>query len=367
MRGHAATLDRALAPAVAVAGLRSARLTHTSRNVHGHRDPHALDDLHRFRQQLLASDVQLTLSQGKDLNRPSTLYAQATADQDAIQSINIGGGVRLIGPGRLRLPAPAARLAGPTIAQELRNEGEHDVGKGKRLRAQRVKDQSARRTRELAPEPSRPVSTDDMGGGRMSSYTRQEIGKQVYAWMIILSYLEGALDGADGMPENLFAPQKPDESDEEYVARIKTDHLVVKTRAMAGSPAEQVAEVLSSWVPRSLVPGVVDNLAAEGLRHLDTATPDPDQWQANARPLLGILCPPQHWEAALDQLEALATSRLKITGAIAEHLTDQPVATVHAAAALVTWLYGRPDVIADPAAARLELAERAGKFGTFVF
>ncbi|MFZ3470369.1 hypothetical protein ACODT3_24665 [Streptomyces sp. 4.24] len=211
------------------------------------------------------------------------------------------------------------------------------------------------------------MSTDDMGGGRLSSYTRREIGKKVYAWLILLSYLEGALDGADGLPADLFAPQKPDESGEDYVARIKTDHLLVATKAMVGSPAEQVAEVLSRWVPRSLVPGVVDNLAAEGLRHLDTTAPDPAQWQAGARPLLGILCPPKHWEAALDQLEALAASRLKITDAIAQHLADQPVATVHAAAALVTWLYGRPDIVADPAAARLDLAERAGKFGEFAF
>jgi len=252
----------------------------------------------------------------------------------------------------------------------VRDEGERDVGKGKRLRAQRLKDQSARRERvlaELAPEPSGPVSTDDMGGGQLSSYTRREIGKQVYAWMILLSYLEGALDGADGLPGNLFAPQKPDESDEDYAARIRNDRLLVEAQALAGSPAKQVAEVLSSWVPRSLVPGVVDQLAAEGLRHLGTAALDASLWQAGARPLLGILCPPKHWEAALDQLEALAASRLKITGVIAEHLTGKPVATVHAAAALVTWLYGRPDIIANPQAARLELAERAGKFGEFVF
>ncbi|WP_030230291.1 hypothetical protein [Streptomyces sp. NRRL S-350] len=241
------------------------------------------------------------------------------------------------------------------------------MGKGKRLRAQRVKDQAAGRGRELAPEPSGPVSMDDMGGGRLSSYTRREIGKQVHAWMILLSYLEGALDGADGLPEDLFAPQKPGESDEDHAARIEADRLLAQTQAMAGSPAEQVAEVLSSWVPRSQVAGVVDHLAAEGLRHLDTVTLDPAVWQSGARPLLGILCPPKHWEAALDQLEALAASRLKITDVIAEQLTGQPVATVHAAAALVTWLYGRSDIIADPQAARLELAERAGKFGEFVF
>lgn len=241
------------------------------------------------------------------------------------------------------------------------------MGKGKRLRAQRAQDHAERRSRELAPEPSRPPSPDDMGGGRLSSYARWEIGKQVYAWMILLSYLEASLEGPDGLPADLFAPQKPDESDEDYAQRIRVGHLMVETQAMAGSPAEQVAEVLSSWVPRSMVPGVVGSLAAEGLKHLGTATPDVDQWHVGARPILGALCPAAHWEAALDQLEALAASRLDVAAVDAERMMSQPVATVHAAAALVTWLYGRPDIVADPSAARLELAERGSKFGEYVF
>ncbi|MER7688219.1 PhzF family phenazine biosynthesis protein [Streptomyces sp. NPDC097610] len=61
---------------------------------------------HLVRHRLLSSGVQLTLSQGEAVNRPSTLYAQAVADQDDIQSIDVGGGVCLIGSGRLRLPGP---------------------------------------------------------------------------------------------------------------------------------------------------------------------------------------------------------------------------------------------------------------------
>ncbi|MFF8918971.1 hypothetical protein ACF08M_38145 [Streptomyces sp. NPDC015032] len=45
----------------------------------------------------------------------------------------------------------------------------------------------------------------------------------------------------------------------------------------------------------------------------------------------------------LDQLEALAASRIETTGTITEHLTGQSVATVHAAPALVTWLYERTE------------------------
>ncbi|MFF9074635.1 PhzF family phenazine biosynthesis protein [Streptomyces sp. NPDC014872] len=68
---------------------------------------------HLVRHRLLASGVQLTLSQGEAVNRPSTLYAQAVADQDDIQSIDVGGGVCLIGSGRLRLPGPGGGAARP--------------------------------------------------------------------------------------------------------------------------------------------------------------------------------------------------------------------------------------------------------------
>lgn len=68
---------------------------------------------HLVRHGLLASGVQLTLSQGEAVNRPSILYAQAVADQDDIQSIDVGGGVCVIGSGRLRFPGPGGSAAGP--------------------------------------------------------------------------------------------------------------------------------------------------------------------------------------------------------------------------------------------------------------
>ncbi|WP_055531512.1 PhzF family phenazine biosynthesis protein [Streptomyces graminilatus] len=60
---------------------------------------------HLVRHGRLASGVQLTLSQGEAVNRPSALYARAVADQDGILSIDVGGGVCLIGSGRLRRTA----------------------------------------------------------------------------------------------------------------------------------------------------------------------------------------------------------------------------------------------------------------------
>ncbi|MFE9424223.1 hypothetical protein ACFYNO_14795 [Kitasatospora sp. NPDC006697] len=243
------------------------------------------------------------------------------------------------------------------------------MGKGKRLRAQRQTGQRRPQPGELAPEPVRPPDQDDAGGGRLSSYARWEIGKHLYAWMVLLSYLEFALDGP-GVPADLLAPQGAGESDDEFAARRRLARLHVEADAMAGSPAEQVAEVLSTWVSPSQVSAVVKNVAAEGIKHLDASSvagPDPAEWRAGARPFIGALCPATHWDAALEQSDAFIASRLVVTGEITMRMIEHPVATVHAAAALVTWLYSRPEVVADPAAARLELADQAGKFGEFVF
>lgn len=60
---------------------------------------------HLVRYGLVASGQQITLSQGEMVNRPSTLYGAAVGDRDEISSIRVGGGVCLIGKGRLSFPA----------------------------------------------------------------------------------------------------------------------------------------------------------------------------------------------------------------------------------------------------------------------
>ncbi|NUU20900.1 MAG: PhzF family phenazine biosynthesis protein [Streptomycetaceae bacterium] len=59
---------------------------------------------HLVRHGLLASGTEITLSQGEAVGRPSLLYATAHADADGIRSLRVGGGVCLIGHGRLNLP-----------------------------------------------------------------------------------------------------------------------------------------------------------------------------------------------------------------------------------------------------------------------
>lgn len=59
---------------------------------------------HLVRHGIIESGAEITLSQGEAVGRPSTLYAVAHADGDAIRSIRVGGGVCLIGGGKLDLP-----------------------------------------------------------------------------------------------------------------------------------------------------------------------------------------------------------------------------------------------------------------------
>lgn len=59
---------------------------------------------HLVRYGRVEPSIQITLSQGASVGRPSTLYARAHGRADQITSIEVGGGVCLIGGGELVLP-----------------------------------------------------------------------------------------------------------------------------------------------------------------------------------------------------------------------------------------------------------------------
>ncbi|MGW2081168.1 PhzF family phenazine biosynthesis protein [Streptomyces sp. NPDC001939] len=62
---------------------------------------------HLVRNGLVEPGRQITLSQGASVGRPSTLYAVAHGSTEQITSIEVGGGVCLIGGGELVLPESA--------------------------------------------------------------------------------------------------------------------------------------------------------------------------------------------------------------------------------------------------------------------
>ena len=60
--------------------------------------------VHLLRHGLVEPGVQLTLSQGAELQRPSTLLVRVEGLPDAVASVSVGGSAVLVGEGRFRLP-----------------------------------------------------------------------------------------------------------------------------------------------------------------------------------------------------------------------------------------------------------------------
>ncbi|ONK13160.1 hypothetical protein [Streptomyces sp. MP131-18] len=246
------------------------------------------------------------------------------------------------------------------------------MGKGKRLKQQRA----AGRRRKTAPprwsglakEPNTTPTMGDQRRGQLSSLTRQEIRSRVTAWMILLSYLESARDAGEAA-DDFLAPRHDDEGEEEFALRREAAHKLALAKALTGGAAEEVAEVLASWVTPSMAPTVIATLTAEATKILDDSRYQADSaaWRAGARKLFGTLCPAELWDAGLDQIETLAEHRLAVPEQNDQLSDDQLIATIHAAAALVAWLYDQPEAVPDRAAAQMELAERAGKFGNLAF
>jgi hypothetical protein len=118
-----------------------------------------------------------------------------------------------------------------------------------------------------------------------------------------------------------------------------------------------------------MAPTVIATLAAEATTILNDSPyrTDAAAWEAGARKLFVAMCPAELWDAGLDQIETLAEHRLAVPERNDQPGDDQLIATIHASAALVAWLYDQPEAVPDRAAAQMELAERAGKFGNLAF
>ena len=60
--------------------------------------------VHLLRHGLVEAGVQLTLSQGAAIQRPSTLLVRVEGLPDAIASVAVGGSAVVVGEGRFSLP-----------------------------------------------------------------------------------------------------------------------------------------------------------------------------------------------------------------------------------------------------------------------
>lgn len=245
------------------------------------------------------------------------------------------------------------------------------MGKGKRTRASKGK-QRRQGEREMAPAfpvPD-PFFRPDPVGTVLSPYTRRELSKSVNAWQFLLNYLSYVQDGGLEVPAEQFEPRRPEETAEQAELRIKLAQTMREVQALAGNWRDLCAEVLT-WIPRNDAAEVAENIIKVGVGWLHESgyTPEREAWVAGARRLVGALCPPRRWMAALDLLDMQAAWGMRPATdspelALAVH--DEPVAAIHVAAASVAWLFGTPGAVTDPQAAHRKLAEDANNFAAMV-
>lgn len=192
---------------------------------------------------------------------------------------------------------------------------------------------------------------------------RLAVATQVDAWQFLLNYLNYVRDGGLDVPLDQFGPQRPDETAEEAELRLTVARKTKEVQALAGDWAELCAEV-AARPTLALHPDVmVAHVADVGRGWLKTAghVPNRDEWIAGARPLLGVLCAPEHWLDALNVLDQVGTMGIvpgEDAPLVAVAAQAKPVAAMHAATALVAWLYGQRSVVFDQTAAMSKLARK---------
>jgi hypothetical protein len=119
-------------------------------------------------------------------------------------------------------------------------------------------------------------------------------------------------------------------------------------RNLARSDPDMAAAVIAEEI-EALCPSDTF-LAVNGFRAAETAFGDPEPgyvpaagpWRSAARPVLLRLCPPAHADAALIMMDKRITAETvgrHDVDAWADDVLKNPVATIHAEAALRSWLF----------------------------
>lgn len=212
--------------------------------------------------------------------------------------------------------------------------------------------------------PTEPGSQPDAAAAPTSFEDRFSVLQQVDAWQFLLNYLNYVRDGGFNVPLDQFGPRRPGETAEEAELRLTVARKTKEVQAHLGDWAELCAEVLERPTLATNPAAMVAHVVEVGRGWLKSAghIPNRDEWIAGARPLLGILCAPAHWLDALNVLDQVGTMGVvpgEDSPLVAAVARAKPVAAMHAAAALVTWLYGRRSVVFDQTAAMHKLARKS--------
>ncbi|WP_284741880.1 hypothetical protein [Amycolatopsis sp. RTGN1] len=231
--------------------------------------------------------------------------------------------------------------------------------KGKRRKADGLAKEARRRARKAATAPVRTGSA----AAPTALEDRVAVATQVDAWQFLLNYLNYMRDGGFDVPLDKFGPQRPGETAKEAELRLTVARKTKEVQTLIGDWAELCAEVAArptlTLNPGTMVAHVVD--VGRGWLKATGHVPDRDTWIAGARPLLGILCAPQHWPDALNVLDQVGTMGItpsEDASFVAAAAQAKPTAALHAAAALVAWLFGQRSIVFDQTSAMHALARK---------
>jgi hypothetical protein len=202
------------------------------------------------------------------------------------------------------------------------------LGKGDRNRKDR---------RETSGRPSRPGAVgmapdEPLPPHKSAAFERREAAARILALQILLPYL---------------ATQRK------------------SSTADAASDAEIIAEHIAQIRPADTM------LVVNGFRLAEVAFGEPvkngfppngERWRQGAQPAMLLLCPPQHRDHALTMMErriAVEESHadFDVVHAFSTAMLEYPVATIHAEAAMRSWMFTQPDLLAAGPRAELKIAE----------
>ncbi|MFD7161161.1 hypothetical protein ACFV9C_41710 [Kribbella sp. NPDC059898] len=180
--------------------------------------------------------------------------------------------------------------------------------------------------------------------------------------MFLLNYLSYVEDGGFNVPGRT-EPRRTHESIEVFEMRRELLRQQVAVQARFGTWKELCAEELQRTAP-SDAGAVALNLLSIGNRWCQDSGFDPtaDDYRDGARPLLAAMCPDEHQDRGNDVLDMFWNEIVfHRDPAIEETVARYPIATIHATAAMTTWLYSEPQCVPDQPTRRLELCDQSAQ------
>lgn len=207
----------------------------------------------------------------------------------------------------------------------------------------------------------RPLPSGDGQGGSYLLLSRR-IQQQMCANAFLFNYINFVIDLFE-LPVEHFAPQRDDESPEQYTQRLEL------TRRTAAAPGPAVTcraacdEDLQLIAP-SDAGAVAALILTEALDWFQESGwyPDKETFRAGARPLLDAVCPSEHRERAELVHEQLWNPvTLKQPEQVRAIADEHPVVALHVVAAMTAWAFSQPACVPDPAATHRALSDKGAR------